>query len=58
MMDDQELPVDDHPFHPAGCLSCAELPMDRACLAHTCPDCGAIVWGTLGPETGELVHRC
>ena len=49
--------VDVHVVHPVDCPGCAGLPMDRACLEHTCPDCGAITWGERN-AAGELVHEC
>ena len=49
--------VDVQIVHPAGCVACADFAPDRACLSHTCPDCGSVVWGEKN-AAGELIHEC
>lgn len=49
--------VDVHPAGPADCSACAAMAPGRACLSHTCPDCGSIVHAETN-ERGELKHRC
>jgi hypothetical protein len=48
--------MDVHAIHP-GCSMCRAYPPGRACLEHTCPDCGSIVWNERN-AAGELVHVC
>lgn len=49
--------IDVHRIHPDDCDKCAMFPLDFACLEHTCPDCGSIVYAEHN-ELGELVHEC
>jgi hypothetical protein len=48
--------TDCHITHPLDCPTCDWFPAGRACLSHTCPDCGCITWAE--KVDGELVHEC
>lgn len=48
---------DIHDTHPADCRACAAFPANRACLSHTCPDCGFITHALLN-DRNELIHDC
>jgi predicted RNA-binding Zn-ribbon protein involved in translation (DUF1610 family) len=55
---ERRINVDVHSVHPPWCVTCELLhARDKACLEHTCPDCGAICWNKKN-AFGELVHRC
>lgn len=55
--DPDRFPVDVHGYHPTDCHACSIHPINRACLSHTCPDCGSITWGERN-DLGELTHFC
>lgn len=48
---------DVHERHPEDCRACALHAPDKACLEHTCPDCGSITYGEKN-DRGELWHIC
>lgn len=40
--------IDVHRTHPTDCEACVVIyPLDFACLEHSCPDCGSIVWNEM-----------